>query len=115
MAAKIGGLQLTNHAPGQPITGTLFWLHGYETVGAVELATGTSIVAVKLYPGDGNPEFKEPIVIMLAVQDIENFFKAIRIAGRDCIQMFEKAERRDFSHRSRYLRCCTDKNKQQQL
>ena len=80
MPPKTGELQLTTHSPGQPIAGKVFWLHGYETVGAVELATGTSIVAVKLYPGDGNPEFKEPIVIMLAVQDIENFFKAIRIA-----------------------------------
>ncbi len=80
MPPKMGELQLTNNAPGKPITGTIFWLHGYETVGAVELETGTAIVAVKLYPGAGNPEFKEPIVIMLAVQDIENFFKAIRIA-----------------------------------
>ena len=77
MPPKFGELQLTTTAPGQPITGAIFWLHGYETVGAVELATGTSIVAVKLYPGAGNPEFKEPLVIMLAVQDIENFFKAI--------------------------------------
>ena len=80
MPPKIGELQLTNNAPGQPITGTIFWLHGYETVGAVELETGAAIVAVKLYPGAGNPEFKEPIIIMLAVQDIETFFKAIRIA-----------------------------------
>jgi hypothetical protein len=76
----MGELQLTNNSPGQPITGTIFWLHGYETVGAIELETGAAIVAVKLYPGAENPEFKEPIVIMLAVQDIENFFKAIRIA-----------------------------------
>jgi hypothetical protein len=80
MPPKIGELQLTNPSPGQPIEGKILWLHGYEMVGAVELATGTSLVAVKLYPGDANPDFKEPIVVMLAVQDIEDFFKAIRIA-----------------------------------
>jgi len=80
MPPKIGELQLTNQAPGQPIEGRIFWLHGYETVGAVELETGVSVVAVKLYPGAGNPDFKEAIIIMLAVQDIDNFFKAIRIA-----------------------------------
>ncbi len=53
---------------------------GYETSGAVELETGTPIIAVKLFPVAGNPEFTEPIVLMLAVQNIENFFKAIRIA-----------------------------------
>jgi hypothetical protein len=76
----MGELQFTNNTPGQPITGRIFWLHAYETVGAIELETGAAIVAVKLYPGAGNMEFKEPLVIMLAVQDIEKFFKAIRIA-----------------------------------
>lgn len=80
MPPKIGELQTINHTPGEPIIGSIFWLHGYETVGAVELETGTEIVAVKLFPGAANPEFKEPLVIMLAVQDIETFFKAIRIA-----------------------------------
>lgn len=80
MAPKIGELQITNHEPGQPIAGRLFWLQGYETVGAVELETGAAIVALKLYPGVVNPDFKEPIIIMLEVGDIENFFKAIRIA-----------------------------------
>ena len=36
MPPKIGELQLTNHAPGQPITGTIFWLHGYETYSSAE-------------------------------------------------------------------------------
>ena len=80
MPPKMGELHFTNNAPGVPITGTIFWIHGYETIGAVELETGTAIVAVKLYPGPGNSDFKEPLVVMLAVQDIENFFKAIRIA-----------------------------------
>lgn len=80
MPPKIGELQITNHSLGQPIAGKVFWLYGYETVGAVELETGASVVAVKLYPGPANPDFKEPLVIMLALENIENFIKAIRIA-----------------------------------
>jgi hypothetical protein len=81
MAPKIGELQITNNALGQPIAGgKVLWLYGYETIGGVELDTGTPLVAVRLLPGTANPDFKEPIVVMLAVSDIENFIKAIRIA-----------------------------------
>jgi hypothetical protein len=56
------------------------WLSGYETTGAIELETGTPVVAVKIFPVAGDPEFTEPIVIMLALENLENFIKAIRIA-----------------------------------
>ena len=42
MPPKISELHITNHALGKPIAGKIFWLHGYETVGAVELETGGS-------------------------------------------------------------------------
>jgi len=80
MPPRDGELKITNHSLGKPITGKLLWLSGYETTGAIELETGTPVVAVKIHPIAGDAEFTEPIVIMLAVQDIENFFKAIRIA-----------------------------------
>ena len=73
-------LKITNHALGKPIAGKILWPSGYETTGAVELETGTPVVAVKLYPITGDAAFTEPIVIMLAVKDLENFIKAIRIA-----------------------------------
>jgi hypothetical protein len=80
MSPKMGQLQITNPTPGKAITGKQLWLHGYETVGAFELETGTALVAVKLLPGPGSPDFTEPVIVMLAVQDIDDFFKAIRIA-----------------------------------
>jgi hypothetical protein len=73
-------LKITSHSLGKPIAGKLLWLSGYETTGAVELETGTAVVAVKIFPIAGDAEFTEPIVIMLAVEDLENFIKAIRIA-----------------------------------
>jgi hypothetical protein len=73
-------LKIINHSLGKPIAGKLLWLSGYETTGAVELETGTPVVAVKIFPIAGDAEFTEPIVIMLAVEDLENFIKAIRIA-----------------------------------
>jgi hypothetical protein len=75
-----GELKITNHSLGKPIVGRLLWPSGYETTGAVELETGTPVVAVKIYPMAGDAEFTEPIVIMLAVENLENFIKAIRIA-----------------------------------
>ena len=80
MPPRADELKITNHSLGKPIAGKLLWLSGYETTGAIELETGTPVVAVKIFPIAGDAEFTEPIVIMLAVQDIENFFRAIRIA-----------------------------------
>jgi hypothetical protein len=73
-------LKIANHSLGKPIAGKLLWLSGYETTGAIELETGTLVVAVKIFPMAGDAEFTEPIVIMLAVENLENFIKAIRIA-----------------------------------
>jgi hypothetical protein len=70
----------TNRSLGKPIAGKFLWLAGYETTGAIELETGTPVVAVKIIPMAGVAEFTEPIIIILAVQDIDDFFKAIRIA-----------------------------------
>jgi len=80
MPPRDGELKITNHALGKPIAGKLLWPSGYETIGAVELETGTPVVAVKIYPMAGDAEFTGPIVIMLAVENLENFIKAIRIA-----------------------------------
>ena len=80
MPPRDGELKIADHSLGKPITGKLLWLSGYETTGAIELETGTPVVAVKIFPIAGDVEFTEPIVIMLAVENLENFIKAIRIA-----------------------------------
>lgn len=80
MPPRDNDLKITNHSLGKPIAGKLLWLSGYETTGAIELETGTPVVAVKIFPIAGDAEFTEPIVIMLAVENLENFIKAIRIA-----------------------------------
>jgi hypothetical protein len=80
MPPRDDDLKITNHSLGKPIAGKLLWLSGYETTGAIELETGMPVVAIKIFPIAGDADFTEPIVIMLAVQDIETFFRAIRIA-----------------------------------
>lgn len=78
--AGTGELQLTHHTLGQPIEGKLFRPYSYETLGAVELETHASAVVIKLNPAAGDPDFKEPFVVLLRLNDLENFIKAIRIA-----------------------------------
>ncbi len=80
MPPRDSELKITNQSLGKPISGKLLWPSGYETTGAVELETGTPVVAVKIYPITGDAEFTEPIVIMFAVENLETFIKAIRIA-----------------------------------
>jgi hypothetical protein len=75
-----GELQITNYTLGKPIAGKLFRPFAFETVGAVELETTASVIAIKLYPAAGDPDFKEPIVILLHMENVEAFIRAIRIA-----------------------------------
>ena len=75
-----GELQITHHTLGKPIEGKLFRPYSYETIGAVELETHASAVVIKLHPAAGDPDFKEPVVILLHLENLENFIKAIRIA-----------------------------------
>jgi hypothetical protein len=75
-----GELQITNHTLGQPIAGKLFRPFAYETVGAVELEMTASVIAIKLYPNAGDPDFKEPVVVLLRMENVEAFVRAIRIA-----------------------------------
>jgi hypothetical protein len=77
--AGIGELQITHHTPGKPIEGKLFRPYAYETLGAVEAETYAAAVVIKLHPAAGDPDFKEPFVL-LRLNDLENFIKAIRIA-----------------------------------
>ena len=78
--AGSGEVQLTNQTPGQPIEGKLFRPYSYETLGAIELATQACAVVIKLNPATGDPDFKEPFVVLLRLDDLESFIKAIRIA-----------------------------------
>jgi len=75
-----GELQITSRMVGKEITGKLFRPYAYETVGAVELETGASAVVIKLYPAADDADFKEPVVVLLHLENLEPFIRAIRIA-----------------------------------
>ena len=80
MPTMNGELQITTPKPGQEITGKLFRPYAFETVGAISLDTGAVAVAIKLFPTAGDPDFKEPVVVLLSEENVENFIRAIRIA-----------------------------------
>jgi hypothetical protein len=80
MPPRDGELQITTIPIGQEITGKLFRPYAFETVGAHSLDTGAFAVAIKLFPTAADPDFKEPVVILLHEENVEAFIRAIRIA-----------------------------------
>jgi hypothetical protein len=73
-------LRITTEHIGKEIAGKLFRPYAFETVGAHSVDTGVFAVAIKLHPNVGDPDFKEPIVILLHEDNVEAFIRAIRIA-----------------------------------
>jgi hypothetical protein len=80
MRTMNGELQITTPKLGQEISGKLFRPHTFETVGAISLDTGAVAVAIKLFPMAGDPDFKEPVVVLISEENVEVFIRAIRIA-----------------------------------
>jgi len=77
---RLGELRITTNVVGKPVEGKLFRPYGYETIGVFLLDTALPCVAIKLYPVAGDPEFKEPLVVALAEENIDDFIRAVRIA-----------------------------------
>ena len=80
MPTMNGELQITTNKLGQEVTGKLFRPYAFETVGAISLDTGVVAVAIKLFPAAADPDFKEPVVVLLSEENVEAFIRAIRIA-----------------------------------
>jgi len=80
MPTMNGELQITTPKLGQEISGKLFRPHTFETVGAISLDTGAVAVAIKFFPTATDPDFKEPVVVLLSEENVEVFIRAIRIA-----------------------------------
>jgi hypothetical protein len=80
MPLQPGELQLTQLRLGQPIEGKLLRPFAYETIGAVEFCTGAAGVAIAIYPNADDPDFKEPVVLLLTLENLDPFIRAIRIA-----------------------------------
>ena len=73
-------LRLITKEVGQEITGELFRPYAFETSVVISLETGVYAVAIKLFPNVGDPNFGEPVVVLLSDANVENFIRAIRIA-----------------------------------
>ena len=80
MSSIDGEVQLRTHQLGKEISDKLLRPCAFETLPVFTLDTGSFAVAIKFFPTANDPEFKEPIVILVREEDIENFIKVIRIA-----------------------------------
>ena len=80
MRTMNGELKITTNEIGQEITGKLLRPHTFETVGAISLDTGVVAVAIKFFPTVADPDFREPVVVLLSEENVEAFIRAIRIA-----------------------------------
>jgi hypothetical protein len=65
---------------GQEITGKMLRPHAYEAVSVLSLDTGVFALALTIFPTAGDPEFKEPVVVLLSEDSVERFIRAIRLA-----------------------------------
>jgi hypothetical protein len=65
---------------GQEITGKMLRPHAFESVSALTLDTSVFAIAITIFPAAGDPEFKEPVVILLSEDSVERFIKTIRLA-----------------------------------
>ena len=73
-------LRLITKEVGQEITGELFRPYAFETSVVISLETGVYAVAIKLFPAAADPDFKEPVVVLLSEENVEAFIRAIRIS-----------------------------------
>ncbi len=79
MLSMNGEFQFTEKL-GQEIRGKLLRPHAFETVSALSLDTGVFAIAITIFPAADDPEFKEPVVILVSEDNIERFITAIRLA-----------------------------------
>jgi hypothetical protein len=80
MPSMDGELRITTDKIGKEITGKLLRPCAFEAVIAISLDTGVFAVAITIFPTAADPEFKEPVIILLAEEDVDPFIRAIRIA-----------------------------------
>jgi len=74
-----GELRINTEMIGKPVEGKLLRPDAYATVGIL-LDASLRCVAMKFYPVAGDAEFKEPVVVALAEEDVDSFIRAVRIA-----------------------------------
>jgi hypothetical protein len=72
-----------NAAQGKEVEGKVFRLDGFEMISAFDGATQDIGVAVKLIPAAADPDFKEPVVLVVPGGVIELFIKGLRAAQAD--------------------------------
>jgi hypothetical protein len=65
---------------GQEITGKLLRPRAFESVSALSLDTGVFAIAITIFPAADDPEFKEPVVILVSEDNVERFIRTIRLA-----------------------------------
>lgn len=74
-----GDFQVTTNAIGKSVEGKLMRPYAFETIGVFLLDKALYCVAIKFYPVAGDAVFKEPLIVAIAEQDIDDFIRAVRL------------------------------------
>jgi hypothetical protein len=76
-----GEVQITDRvAPGQTVDGPFLRPVRFWSVGVLDYKTNGPAVVFTLVPAAGDPDFKEPVTVMIAEHDIDLVVKALRTA-----------------------------------
>jgi len=67
-------------APGREIDGPVLRPTWYLTAGALDHKSGGVAVALTIVPALGDPDFKEPVTVMVAEKDVDLLVKLLRTA-----------------------------------
>lgn len=73
-------LEFIPTVPGQQVEGRLLRPWTFQMVRARDMALNEVVLAIRIVPMAGDPEFREPIVIMLPERMIDAFAAAISAA-----------------------------------
>jgi hypothetical protein len=76
---------------GQEITGKLLRPRAFESVSTLSLDTNVFAIAITIFPATDDPEFKEPVVILISEDNVELFIPTIRLAQAGARPVVRKA------------------------
>lgn len=66
--------------PGREIDGPVLRPTWYLTAGALDHKSGGVAVALTIVPALGDPDFREPVTVMVAEKDVDLLVKLLRTA-----------------------------------
>jgi hypothetical protein len=67
-------------SPGDKVEGPFLRPEKFNMFGIADHATAGHAIAIRLVPYDGDPDFPEPVTVVIQFEDVEFFMRLIRAA-----------------------------------